>query len=345
MMPHAGTNIWPLSYALVDTMPKKTKQFQANPRSEGDFATVVRRSTPALPPRRRHSMLWCFCAFCGRQTEYSVARETVSAVSVYERMSDGSGDAKAVPLTDAIRAKAKKVADELVARYEQAIAGLHGPYAIGEMIYVYCDVRQMLGDQSVNSFRDQVERRALDFIWRQQGDMYGTVRVPGHPNGAQRPSKLYCDLHQPRRSESTRRAYQRDRGFALEYEVTVQELWSRYAGELRQWHIDDHTLVRDAAYYLLRVLKAPTRILDEYSGLKVAAKTDSREKFIEDYYDRARASLHRLRQMNESKDWLDELRENGVTNQYELARRFGISRQAMSAAIKRRTKSRETPTT
>lgn len=326
-----------LIYNLVDTMPKKKMEVEASPQSGTAFATVVRESIPILPANRRHSILWCFCEFCGRQTEYAVASE---AVSVYERLGNESGSAKAVPRTDAMRVKARKVADDLVVQYEQAMTGCYDPDAQGKLLDAFCDRGQMLGDFSVDSFRDQVERRALNFIWFQHGDMYGAVRLPDPQNGAQRPSKLYCDLHQPGRSEATRRAYQRDRRFVAEYEEIVRVLWSRHAGDLRQWHIDDHALVRHAAYHVVRLLKAPTRILDEYPDLKVTATTQSREKSIEDYYEKARTSHNRLRQMREPTEWIDDLQERGVTNQSELARHLGVERQAVSAALKRRAKGR-----
>lgn len=310
-------------------------EVEASPQSGTSFATVVRESIPTLPANRRHSILWCFCEFCGRQTEYAVANE---AVSVYKRLENESGCAKAVPLTDAIRAKAQKVADDLVARYERAMAGWYDLTTVGEMLDAFCDRRQMLGDISVDSFRDQVERRALNFIWFQHGDMYGAARLPGPQNGAQRPSKLYCDLHQPGRSETARRAYQRDRRFVAEYEEIVRVLWSRHAADLKPWDIDDHALIRDAAYHVVRLLKAPTRILDEYPDLKVIATTHSGGKSIEDYYEKARASHHRLRQMREPTEWIDDLQERGVTNQSELALHVRVSRQAISAALKRRAK-------
>lgn len=318
-------------------MPKKTKEVEASPQSGTAFAKVLRESAPIIPANRRNSILWCFCEFCGRQTEYAVASETVS---VYKRLENERGCAKAVPLTEAMQAKAQVIADDLVAQYEQAMTGCYDRATIDEMLEAYCDHRQMLGDYSVEEFRDQVERRASNFIWRQHGDMYGAVRLKDPQNGAQRPSKRYCDLHQPGRSEATRRAYQRDRRFVAEYEEIVGVLWSRHAGDLRQWHIDDHELVRDAAYHAVRLLKAPTRILDECPNLKAKATTDRSGKSIEDYYEKARSSYHRLRQMREPDEWIDALKEKGVTNQSELARNVRISRQAMSAAIKLRTKTR-----
>lgn len=316
-------------------MSKKIMEVEASPQFGGEFATVIREVIPNFPANRRHSTLWCFCEFCGRQTEYAVASEVIS---VYKRLENESGCAKAVPKTEAMRAKAKKVADDLVARYERAMTGSYDPTTINQMLDTFCDRRQMRGDISVDSFRDHIEPRVLNFIWFQHGDMYGAVRLPGPKNGSQRPSKRYCDLHQPGRSEAARRAYQRDRRFLAEYEEIVRVLWSRHAGDLRPWDVDDQTLVRDAAYHAVRLLKAPTRILDEYSDLKVIATPHSRGKSIEDYYEKARASYHRLRQMREPTEWIDDLQERGVTNQSRLALHVRVSRQAISAALKKRTK-------
>lgn len=310
---------------------------EASPQSGTLFATVVRESIPTLPANRRHSILWCLCEFCGRQTEYAVALE---AVSVYKRLENESGWAKAVPLTDAIRAKAKKITDDLVARYERAMAECFELNTIDAMIDTFCDRRQMGGDISVDSFRDQVERRILNFVWFQHGDMYGAARLPGPQNGAQRPSKLYCDLHQPSRSEATRRAYQRDRRFVAEFEEIVRVLWSRHAADLKPWDIDDHTLVRDAAYHVVRLLKTPTRILDEHPDLQLTTTNYSLGSSIEVYYEKARASHHILRKMREPTEWIDDLQTRGVTNQSELALNVRVSRQAISAALKRRVKKR-----
>ena len=287
-----------------------------------------------MPADRRHSRLWCFCDFCGIQTEFALAKDVVS---VFKRMNDGTGDAVAVPWTEAMRVEAKNVADEIVAWYEQAAAGIHGPFAIGRLLFAYCDVSQMGGDYSVDSFRLQVERSAEIAIWRGHGDMYGSDRLPPLQGEVKRPSKRFCDRHQPKRSQATRRAYQRDRAFAAEYQEMVAALWAAHAGHLMPWDIDDQTLVRDAAYHATRLWKSPTSILDECAELKVLAEPRSREEAIDrHYYERARSAYHRLRKMREPRDWLDDLQEQGIHNQSELARRFNITRQAFSVAIRRR---------
>lgn len=306
----------------------------ASPLPGTEFATIVRDSP--LPANRRHTILWCFCELCGRQTEYAVA---VESVGIYKRLK--KGDAKAVPLTEAMCTKAQKAANDLVMQYQEALAGHHGPYAVARLLHDYCNMREMGGDRSVDAFRDQVERYARISEWARHGDLFAAPRLPGTSNGAQRPSKLYCDLHYPRRSVAARRAYQRDRRFVVEYEEVVRELWSQYAGHLRDWHIDDHALVRHAAYHAVRVLKAPTICIEELplSGSIAMTQTLSRtprEKSIEDYYAYARAAFHYLRHLIKPDHWLDDLQKNEITNQSEIARLLGVSRQAVSAALKRK---------
>lgn len=317
-------------------MPRQKSLTVSNRFPDSDFGTVVR--DPVFTADRLNSAqpyLWCFCKLCGRQTEYAVALESVS---IFKRLKNGA--AKAVPLSAAMRADAQSSADGLVAKYELALAGDQGLSSPQNVRLEHCDIREMRGDFSVESFRDQVERRALLIEWAKHGDIAGAIRLPGNPQGAQRPSKLYCDLHYPGRSDDARRAYQRDRRFVAEFEELIQEFWAQYAGHLRQWHIDDHALVRHAAYHHLRLMKAPTRTLDDY--LNSIGLTSSRPqkapnvKSIDDYYDVARAAHTRIGRMKEMSNWTDELKEHGILNQAEVARRLGIGRQAVSTAIKRR---------
>jgi hypothetical protein len=317
-------------------MPRQKTLTAAIQYPGSDFGTVVQ--APAATADSMNSgqpYLWCFCKLCGRQTEYAVALESVST---FKRLKNGT--AKAVPITTTMRADAQRIADSVVAMYEQALSGVQGVPAPGDLLLKHCDIRELRGDFSVESFRDQVERRALLIEWAKHGDMAGATRLPGNPKGAQRPSKLYCDLHYPGRSEDARRAYQRDRRFIAEFEELIAEFWAQYAGHLREWNLDDHALVRHAAYQHLRLMKAPTRILDECSNFPAATSTGQRSsssaKSIEDYYEVTRAAHKRIRRMKESRDWLDELREHGITNQSEVARHLGINRQAVSAALKRR---------
>ena len=334
MMAAADTNMVKISSRNVDIMAKKIPQVEANSRSGGNLATIVRHAAANLPPSRRHNRLWCFCEFCGRQTEYAVAIEDVG---VFKRIKGGKGGAAAVRWTEAMQLEAKNVADEIAGWYEEAAAGIHGPFAIGQLLAAYCDVSQMDGDYSVNSFRLQIELGVERDIWRSHGDMYGSVRLPTLQREEMRPSKRFCDRHQPKRSPATRRAYQRDRTFAAEYQRFIDVLWAAHAGQLQPWNTDHQTLIRDAAYHAVRIWKSTTPILDECTEFKMHAQPSSRKETIDQhYYEKARAAYHRLRKMREPRDWVDDLQEQGIDNQSELARRFGITRQAVSVAISRR---------
>jgi predicted DNA-binding protein YlxM (UPF0122 family) len=87
-------------------------------------------------------------------------------------------------------------------------------------------------------------------------------------------------------------------------------------------------------------MKAPTRILDGYYTLPIATnaspKSSSQTKSIADYYEVARAAHERIWRMKEPIHWIDELTKHGISNQSEIARRLGINRQAISAALKRK---------
>jgi hypothetical protein len=239
-----------------------------------------------------------------------------------------------------MRVEAQQLADELVAQYERTMDGSDKLNNPGEMLLAYCDIQEMRGDFSVESFRDQVERRAEYSVWAKHGDMYSVPRLLGTPVGRQRPSKLYCHLHYPGRNVAARRAYQRDRKFFPEYEAIVDQMWKVSAGHLRQWNVDDHILVRDAAYHWVRISKAPTRKLDDSLGPTLAGTTCLNGKSIESYYYRARLAYQRLMKLLGSNDGLDGLNEKGTANQSDIARQLGVSRQAVSAALKKRAQRR-----
>lgn len=307
----------------------------ASPQPGSDFATVVR--TPVITADRMSSVqpyLWCFCKLCGQQTEYAV---TLESVSVFSRIKNG---AVKTPISDEVRANAQTLADNLVAMYQLSLEGDHDAPSPGKILFAFCNIREMRGDFSIESFRDQVERHALLSEWAKVGDMMGATRLPGTTKGAQRPSKLYCALHYPGRSDDARRAYQRDRRFIAEYEELIREYWTQYAGYLRHWNIDDHAMVRHAAYHCLRLMKAPTRALDEFSFITKQENKNSKQaaptKPIEDYYIIARAAHQKIRRMREESSWFEELDERGIASQAEIARHLGINRQAVSAALKRK---------
>lgn len=309
----------------------------AHPLPGGEFATSVRQgSNPPAQIANAGAFGWSFCRFCGRQTEYAVA---IEAVRVFRKIR--SGLYKAVPLTATIRAEAQTLANSLVEQFKGALDGCIGPFGPGQMLAAYCDIREMSGDFSVDAFRDQVERNALITIWAKNGNIAGAARLPGDQNGSQRPSKLYCDLHYPGRSDDARRAYQRDRKFVAEYEELISLIWEQYAGRIRQWHVDDHAFVRHAAYHHLRLMKSPTRALDDYVepnsiATYPAKPTALPKKSIAAYYEIARKAHYRLRCMAPTSPVFGELTRMNALNQSEIARLLGVKRQAVSAALKRR---------
>jgi Winged helix-turn-helix DNA-binding len=233
-----------------------------------------------------------FCELCGEQTEYAIAD---LARAVFK--DTGKGNAKPVLLSDFICKEAQREADLLVERYEKALTDEYGMYEQVEMLMALCDIVDMRGDRSVAAFRDQVERRTVIAAWARSGDLLSVARLPNQPEGAAKPSKLYCGDHNPRRSDEARRAYQRDRRFEAEYRELIAAYWTIFAGELPTWDIEAHAEVRKEAYRRLQLMKKPTIFIREL----------------------------------EAKD---------ITSQAEIARKLGVSRQAVSAAIKRRERHR-----
>lgn len=238
---------------------------------------------------------WCFCELCWRSTEYAIS---MAAPKVFKRLK--RENLKVVPLTESVRTKAQKKADALVARYERALKGELGKYEPSRMLLRYCDMQELRGDFSVAAFREHVERRMLVSTWAQHGELLRPATLPGQPEGAARPSKLYCEAHNPRRSDEARRTYQRDRRFALEYEDLIAKIWSQGAAVLPRWDIETWAEVRKKAYSQLQTFKSPTSSVDD-------------------------------------------LLNQGVTNQAEIARQLGVSRQAVSAALRRRARKQALP--
>jgi hypothetical protein len=254
----------------------------------GHLVTECETTSTKIRSKLKNRYLRSFCELCGKQTEYAIADE--SRV-VFKDL--GKGNAKPVPLSDSIRREAQREADLLVERYEKAFTGKLGIYEKGQMLAAFCDVQEMRGDRSVAAFRDQVERRTLIAAWARCGDLLSVARRLNEPEGAAKPSKLYCEDHNPRRSDEARRAYQRDRRFAAEYRELIACFWTAFAGELPTWDIEAHAEVRRQAYRRLQLMKKPTT-------------------------------------------FIEELEAKGATSQTEIARQLGVSRQAVSAAIKRR---------
>ncbi|MFZ2220486.1 MAG: hypothetical protein WAV85_17650 [Rhodoferax sp.] len=254
------------------------------------LGVVVRdRETTSIRIRekRANPYRWCFCELCWRSTEWVSNQKH----TVFKRLRNGN--AKAVPKTDAIHNEARRWADQLVARYEKALAGEFGPYEASAMLSVYCDAQERRGDSSVAEFRDQVERRTLMAIWARQGDLLSIGSSENQPTDAPKPSRLYCEAHNPRRSNEARRAYQRDRRLLAVYEELISVLWSEHAHELPTWDIEAHAEVRKKAYENLQLMKSP--------------------------YEK-----------------VEKLLMAGNTNQSKIAKQLGVTRQAVSVAIKRR---------
>lgn len=239
---------------------------------------------------------WCFCELCWRPTEYSAILQAPEVIKRLER-----GNAKTVDRTPAVGAAAQKRADAIVARYEQALDGKFGRFEAARMWSRYYDAFEMRGDRSVSNFRDRVERIMIFREWARHGHLVKLTRPHSQTDQTAKPSKLYCETHNPRRSDEARRSYQRDRRFAAEYEELIDQIWRQgiNSATLPTWDIEAHADVRREAYRQLQALKAP----------KAPTST------------------------------IDDLLAQGMS-QAEIARQLKVSRQAVSAAIKRRAQKR-----
>lgn len=252
---------------------------------------VAESSSQRIQSKLSNPYLWCFCELCWRTTEYSTNLDSPQIIKRLLR-----GNAKIVGLTASARATALRKADAVVKRYEQALAGELGRYTASRLYAKYCDAVEMRGDRSVAGFRDCVERVTLYQEWAKNGELAWSTRKPGQDDKAAKPSKLYCEAHNPKRSDEARRAYQRDRRFMAEYESLMDAIWSQSinSGSLPTWDIEAHAYVRREAYRLLQEIKSP----------KAAAST------------------------------IEELLAKGLS-QTAIACELCVSRQAVSAAIKR----------
>lgn len=256
-------------------------------RSLGTVVQEHETTSAKIRAKRQNPYRWCFCELCGRSTEWEEANEDRTVFKKLLR-----GNARAVPLFDVVRRAAKNEADLLVARYQEALDGKFGPFEVGEMLFKHCNMQELRGDRSVKAFRLHVELRIVNQAWASQGDLLSARRLPSQLVDAPKPSKLYCEAHNPRRSIEARRAYQRDRRFVAEYEELISAIWSKYADQLPTWDIEAHAAVRIKAYHLMQSMKSP------YSKIK-------------------------------------DLLQTGTMNQSEIAKHLGMSRQAVSIAIKR----------
>ncbi|WP_263770102.1 hypothetical protein [Propionivibrio soli] len=255
---------------------------------QGRFLEEQETSSSRFRQKLRHPYEQSFCELCWRVTEFAIATE---ARVVYKRVNKVI--AKPVPITDSMREEVRKDVDAVVLRFKEALAGKRGPSEYGMLLATYCDPIDMRGDRSIEAFRDQAERTLLNAAWARRGDLLSATRLPGQLKTTPRPSKLYCECHNPRRSDEARRAYQRDRRFQAEFGALIKAIWMVRAGELPTSDIEAHAYVRREAYHQLQKMKMPpTRSIVE-------------------------------------------LQEKGETSRTAMAKQLGISRQAVSAAIKR----------
>ena len=225
-----------------------------------------------------------FCDLCWRSTEFVVANTTPQ---IYARRSRHVY--KRVEPTPEMRAKAATEATELTERYKAALRGSEGRYAAPRLLADHCDIAELRGDFSAESFHEHVEQSILWRLMAQTGDVLGDTACPGLDGTLVKPSKKYCEQHNPRRSLTARRQYQRDRKYQDEFELAVLDVAAEHSGEFRMWHIDDRSRIRRLAYE--RVRGIPTV------------------------------------------DLVRELEEQGTCSRADIAKRLGISRQAVYAAI------------
>lgn len=282
----------------------------------GDLAAEYETTSDRVRSKLADPHGWCFCELCGQITEFALATSE-RARGFYKRNGDE------VPLSQALCTKAEKIADALASRYELALTG-DGPDNPMQLIIEYCgidgfrklrseelrdrDGQSEAGHISVEQFRLHVEGRARMALWAKRSDFIGAKPHPHQASPgvdavqkssrAGEPSRLYCARHNQRRSEDARRTYQRDVELVDQYHELIDQIWNEYAGQLPSWDIEAHAHVRQEAYRLLQKSKP------RHTRLSV--------------------------------EMVDALISRGITNQAEIARQLGVSRQAVSAALKRR---------
>ncbi|AKU20771.1 hypothetical protein [Massilia sp. NR 4-1] len=240
---------------------KKTNRVRRMNPLLGVMVAECETTSKRVRAKLRNAYGWCFCEICGQLTEYAVALE---ARKVFKKKTRNS--AWPVPMSDAMRVDAQSVADRLVQRFKEALGGTYGPYEATQMIATYCDSREMQkawysreNHVIVDEFRDQVERRAQNAAWALRGDVLSAALLPNQKEGESKPSKFYCENHNPSRSDDARRAYQRDRRFAAEYEELMTLIWADQ--KLPTWDIEAHAYVRTEAYRLLHAMKSTKNLI------------------------------------------------------------------------------------
>ncbi|GBR05555.1 winged helix-turn-helix transcriptional regulator [Acetobacter oeni] len=249
-----------------------------------------REATGRIEAKLADNLTWCFCELCGNLTEYSAIRFNPVVVKKLK-----NENAKLVPLTEKMISLGLERAKKLAKHYSEALSGKYGPHKASQMIARYGDLVEMRADCSVESFHEYIEPKMKLREHARPSDLAWTTRLAGSASDGPKPSKLYCEKHHPSRSDSSRRAYHRDRRFIWEYRALMEQIWTHGFNNLTLsgWDIEDHADVRREAYRQVKALRSPTSMLDDFLS-------------------------------------------KGTMTQAEIARQLGISRQAVSAAIKRR---------
>lgn len=299
------------------TGPKRPHRWVFSPLL-GDVIAEYETTSERVHRKLTSAYEWCFCELCGETTEFAVAISE-KARGFYKR------NGTEIPLSDEICEEAEKFSDIRAKSYERALNG-HGrrPYIAGRLILKYCGIdgfrklnsealrdrseRAESGMISVEQFREYVDWRTRMALWAMRGQFIGAApsrqQVKADQDGnlklsrAGEPSKFYCERHNQYRNDAARRNYQRDRSLSKKFQALISQIWREQVSILPTWDIEAHTHVRREAYRILQESKP--------------------------------------RHVKLSDGMIDALRMQGITNQSEIARRLGVSRQAVSAAMKRR---------
>jgi len=261
------------------------QRFDPDRGRDGQFVTEIETSSE----RVRHKLgrgfkdpfRWCFCDLCWRETEYVVAD---ALRRVFKRT--GPETARPVKFSANIYLEVQAEIDAQANQYEKSLRD-----TLACLNPVPLQFAAKIAER-VEEFRLQQDDLVRFQAWASRGNVMTAARLPSQGKGAAKPSKFYCEMHNPRRSDEARRNYQRDRRFAAEYAELIAVYWEAVAGQVRIWKMEEHRQARKLAYRKLLSIKKPTL-------------------------------------------FIEEMQKEGHTNLAEIARHLGVSRQAVSAAVKR----------